>query len=331
MKNILIAVLACSIAVAIVFSCRSEKKIAYEEGYISVKNDVRLFYQKVGNGKIKVILPLGLYLYDGLRSLADSLDCTLVFYDVRNRGKSGHITDSSLIGIWQDVDDLEAVRKHFGFKKVSVVGWSYLGMMVMLYATQHAANVERIIQLGPVPLKWNTVFPAEFTNTEPSLVDSVKNKEIEKLIAEGYPLKEPAKFTMLWHEVLLPDLFGDTISAAKFKSQLLPAIQTENEYYSNFIWHLTYHFGGSVQHLNSDSLWIEVKKISQPVLTIHGTKDRNAAYGAGRQWATEMTDARLVTVKGAGHLAWYENPEKVLHSMKTFLEGNWPPDAEKLK
>jgi len=321
-----------SIIILCTLSCNEDKKAFYEEGYINADNGVTLFYQRAGNGKEKIILPLGLYLYPGLKSLQDSLDCTLVFYDVRNRGRSGHITDSSLIGIWQDVNDLETVRKHFAFEKVSLVGWSYLGMMVMLYATHHPEHIERIIQIGPVALKWDTEFPSEYKNTDPSPVDTTKSKEIEKLISEGYHLKEPKKFTERWHEVNgYPDLFGDTNNIKKVKNELMKVAELENEWYHNFWWHLTHHFFGSVQKLNADSLWLEVKKITTPVLTIHGTKDRNAVYGAGRQWVKELRDAKLVTVKGAGHLPWYENPPKVLHSMTVFLKGKWPDDAETLK
>lgn len=317
--------------VLFIISCSREEKPAYEEGYLTAGKDVKLFYQKIGNGKEKLILPLGLYLYPGLKSLQDSLDCTLVFYDVRNRGRSGHLTDSSLIGIWQDVNDLESVRRYFGFDKVTLVGWSYLGMMVMLYAIQHPENIERIIQIGPVALKWDTQFPPEHRNTDPSRVDTIKRKEVEKLIAEGFHLKEPKKFTQLWYETnSYPNLFGDTSNIKKYRGELLKILEPENEWYHNFRWHLNHHFAGSVQKLNTDSLWTEVRKIKKPVLTIHGTKDRNAPYGAGRQWATELENARLLTIQGAAHVPWYESPQKVLHSMTVFLKGNWPEDAEKI-
>jgi pimeloyl-ACP methyl ester carboxylesterase len=40
-----------------------------------------------------------------------------------------------------------------------------------------------------------------------------------------------------------------------------------------------------------------------PVLTIHGTKDRNAPYGSGREWAFNLPNARLLTIKGGAHNA----------------------------
>ena len=38
-------------------------------------------------------------------------------------------------------------------------------------------------------------------------------------------------------------------------------------------------------------------RVRAPVLTIHGTWDRNAPYAGGREWALTLPDARLITVE----------------------------------
>jgi pimeloyl-ACP methyl ester carboxylesterase len=70
--------------------------------------------------------------------------------------------------------------------------------------------------------------------------------------------------------------------------------------------------------------------VQSPVLTIHGTRDRQAPYGGGREWALTLPDARLVTVENAAHLPWIESPEKVFGSIKTFLDGAWPDAAQQV-
>jgi pimeloyl-ACP methyl ester carboxylesterase len=60
-------------------------------------------------------------------------------------------------------------------------------------------------------------------------------------------------------------------------------------------------------------------------------KDRNAPYGAGRDWAMQLPDARLVTVENAAHAPWIEAPELVFGSIKAFLDGAWPEAAEQVK
>ena len=68
----------------------------------------------------------------------------------------------------------------------------------------------------------------------------------------------------------------------------------------------------------------QMKKISIPVLIIHGTKDRNAPYGSGREWAASLPNARLVTIEGAAHESWADDPATVFASIRQFLRGEWP-------
>ena len=62
---------------------------------------------------------------------------SVVLYDMRNRGLSRRVGDAAQITIMGDVADVEALRRHFGADKVSPVGYSYLGLMVAIYATEH--------------------------------------------------------------------------------------------------------------------------------------------------------------------------------------------------
>jgi pimeloyl-ACP methyl ester carboxylesterase len=71
-------------------------------------------------------------------------------------------------------------------------------------------------------------------------------------------------------------------------------------------------------------------KVTMPVLTIHGTKDRNAPYGGGLDWARSLPDAQLLAVDDAAHVPWIEAPELVFGSIKTFLNGSWPESTRKV-
>ena len=65
-------------------------------------------------------------------------------------------------------------------------------------------------------------------------------------------------------------------------------------------------------------------RAAMPVLIIHGTKDRNAAYSGELEWARSFPNARLLTVDDAAHVPWIEAPELVFRSIKTSLNGSWP-------
>ena len=118
------------------------------EGYVTTDDGVRLWFQTVGSGPQVVVLPNGFHLLEDFSCLAPGR--TLVFYDVRNRGRSDTVTDPALLerGIHNDVDDLDAVRRHFGLDRLVLIGHSYMGLMVILYAMKYPAHVDRIVQIG---------------------------------------------------------------------------------------------------------------------------------------------------------------------------------------
>jgi len=61
-----------------------------------------------------------------------------------------------------------------------------------------------------------------------------------------------------------------------------------------------------------------------PVLTIHSDQDRNVPYAGGVAWVQALPDAKLVTVKGAAHAAWLDDPVTVFASIRHFIRGEWP-------
>ena len=120
----------------------------YDEGFVTTPDGVRLYYRKAGRGSRTVILPGRLFAWEDLAWIAR--DQTLIAYDMRNRGHSDLVADDARVGFEEDVTDLETVRRHFGVERMALMGYSYLGKIVVLYALEHPQRVEWIVQLGPV-------------------------------------------------------------------------------------------------------------------------------------------------------------------------------------
>ena len=294
-----------------------------ETGFVTSDDGVRLFYRKIGSGRQIVIVPYGFTLFRDFKTLAKNR--TMIFYDMRDRGGSDEVTDPAKITIQKDVDDLEAVRQHFGAAKVSLIGESYLGMMVVLYATQHPEHVQRLVQIGPVSRRFGAKYPPELTaadaNQVPSAADRQKLAELEK---NGYATAHPKEFCEQDWKVERTRLVGNPANAAK-------AGDGYCEFPNEWPAHLEKHFSASISSIRTlDIRDQDLAKVTMPVLTIHGTKDRNAPYGGGREWAATLPDARLVTVAGAAHFPWLDHPETVFGSIDTFLRGAWPAAAEKI-
>ena len=47
------------------------------------------------------------------------------------------------------------------------------------------------------------------------------------------------------------------------------------------------------------------------------------------EFGRALPDARLVTVKGAAHASWLDDPVTVFSAIRQFLRGEWPLGAEK--
>jgi len=294
-----------------------------ETGYVTADDGVRLFYQKTGAGAQTVIVPYGFTLFKDFRVLAKGR--TMIFYDMRDRGRSDEVRDAAKITIQKDVDDLEAVRKHFGVEKVSLIGESYLGMMVVLYATQHPEHVTRIVQIGPVSRRFGTQYPAEFRAADADQVpDPAERNRLEAMEKSGYAAAHPKEFCEQDWRVERAGLVGDPTHAGR-------AGDGYCEFPNEWTAHLEKHFDASIASIRqleiSDA---DLAKVSMPVLTIHGTNDRNAPYGGGREWASSLANVGLVTVRGAAHFPWLDDPTLVFSSIDTFLRGDWPASAEKI-
>jgi proline iminopeptidase len=75
----------------------------------------------------------------------------VVYYDQRGCGLSDFKPGDKGYSVEQVVEDLEAIRKAFGFEKWAVLGYSYGGFLAQLYTVLHPENVSGLILLGASP------------------------------------------------------------------------------------------------------------------------------------------------------------------------------------
>jgi proline iminopeptidase len=293
-----------------------------DTGWVSGADGVRLYYEKLGTGPRTIIVPGRLFLARDLAPLARHH--TLILYDMRNRGRSSRVEDGRLLTIQKDVEDLEALRRHFRIERFVPVGYSYLGFMVVLYAMDYPDRVERLVQLGPVPRKFGTEYPASLLHRDSvPPVDSAIAARIDSLERAGWARDHPREFCRE-SQAMKVRLVGNPARAAG----LMDPCDMPNEWPSNLQRHFEHHFG-AVQRLDVPKE--AVQRVRVPVLTIHGTWDRNAPYAAGREWALTLPNARLITVEGAAHQVSADAPDIVLPAIDAFVGGRWPSRAEKIR
>ncbi|HEY6389737.1 MAG TPA: alpha/beta hydrolase [Bryobacteraceae bacterium] len=289
------------------------------QGYVPAGEGVRLFFQKVGDGPTATIVPNAFFMFDDFKRLANHR--TLIFIDWRNRGRSDSADPQALArGIHHDIDDLEAVRRHFQFEKVAVIGHSYSALTAVLYAMKHPAHADRVVQLGAMQPFFGKDYPAHLKNVDETYAKVMSGlQQLEQERASTEPMEFCRKF---WD--LLRILF--VTNPADAGKLAWDPCEAPNE--RNFMKQFLRSVLPSLQNLNL--LEDDIARVHTPVLTIHGRKDRSAPYGGGMDWARVLPNARLLTVKEGGHFPWVEDPETVFAAIDAFLSGQWPEAAREV-
>lgn len=298
------------------------------EGWVTTDGGPRLFFQEVtsgtaGEGEPTLVVPNGWYLLDELGPLAAKR--RIVVYEPRHRGRSDAVEDPAELarGVHGDVDDVERVRRHFGLARFDLLGHSYVGMVVALFAMRHAERVRRLVQIGPTEPFPGKQYPLHLTGAAADDVLRETFARIAELQAASEPTDPVERCRGFW-KVLARIYVSDPADAhrAEWGRCELPNERTMMRYW----------MGQLLPSLHALALTPEdFAAVRAPVLTIHGTRDRSAPYGGAREWAMLLPEARLLTVEGAAHAPWIEAPELVRSAIAAFLDGEWPAAAERVR
>lgn len=291
---------------------------AGEVGVVIAADGVELLYRKVGDGGTPLIVPNAAYLFDGLRSLAQERQ--VVFYDLRNRGRSQTVTapESLRGGIGLDVSDLEAVREHFDFDRAALLGHSYVAVVVALYACEHPERVERLVQVGP-PLPG-------VAGDSPTTAEEWLQRDLEAVETVRQRAREAGDSEALCREywaIMDRVMAGDPANASRLGTGRVCGLP--NEWPLRMERHLRENIWPTLMRANLSAE--ALAPATAPTLVIHGTRDRAAPFAAGEELARRLPSARLLAVEGAGHLPWAEAPDRVIGAIGGFLAGGWPAEA----
>lgn len=296
-----------------------------EQGFLAGADGVRLFYRKLGKGSDFVVFlhgGPGLSMHDGgfaMDPLAS--DHALIMYDQRGGGRSELVKDKRLVTAAADVRDLEAVRKHFGISKMTLIGLSWGSGLAALYADAHPDRVSRIVFLDPMPVALNP-FAKERSEKIASVVTTADKKRFEELEQQEKVASDDQFLSICREEDRLffkPYLF-DIASYDRNRRDACadPPAAIRN---ASFV------FDSVVSSLGDFDLRPTLSRLRVPVLVVEGEKT-NVPLDSTRQWAAATEGARLLLIRNAGHATFIEQPEELCRNLQIFLSGEWPPASQ---
>ena len=297
-----------------------------DERMLPTPDGTSLCVYQLGRGDRTILLPNAVHLLEHFAWLGRTH--TVIAWDLRNRGRSAAVEDRALLhrGIHHDVEDMETVRAAFKVEQPHLIGHSYLGLAVILYAIAYPERADRIIQIGPSATDVHRAWPAALRADD---LEQLASGEEARLLAqmreEGVDESNPEAFELAWRAFFSRMLVFDPAKADQIGEHLQ---HIDNEKPARIERHMRENIMPSIERLGP--LDEELSLLPNPVLVIHGRQDRNVAYGAGIEWAARLRRARLLTVPEAAHMPFLERPEIVQPAIEQFLAGAWPQGSEEV-
>ena len=144
---------------------------------------LKLYYEEYGKGP-------ALYILSGgpgeapehpYRQIVDSLKSfyTCILIHQRGSGRSSNIPiNQTTITIKNYTQDIELLRKERGDKKITLLGISWGGLLVMNYAALHPESVSNLILVCSAPPSytvWNVLFDNQYARRSKVELDSMDN------------------------------------------------------------------------------------------------------------------------------------------------------------
>jgi len=297
---------AALLTLALLPACAMTPKTPVEESYVRTSDGALLAFERFGRGEEVMIAPGLSYWGADARYLAKNR--TVIFYDMRGRGKSSENYSRSLE---EDVRDLEEVRKWFGLEKFTLIAPDYRGTVAASYAAFHPEYVEKLVLVSPIPISkepyWD-VYERMYNDKR----NSESFRELNKQRRTGEMEKDPAAWNAAYTRALFEPMVKDAKALKRMQSR--PFTPPNNDPEKGVVRYLAL--------LRSFGEWNWVGAMRQvrcPTLIIRG-QDDPVPTPAATQWRDTIPGAKLESIAGSGHLPWLERASALESAVDEFLK-----------
>lgn len=296
---------------------------AFDEGYLPGAGGTRLFYRTVGAGDPTIVVihggPGGTLnsLFPDLKPLAARH--RVIYYDQRGGGRSSLPEDPKDLDARWFVEDLEAVRRHFGLERLNILAHSFGPLIAARYAEAYPPHVGRMVFMGAIGPR--AADAGAFAMEQFARMDDATRKRSMALVRELQGGTSPDPIALcLEYEALEREMATrrrETTSQEATSCDGPPGAvryafaQTSRVTFESFgEWDFT----------------ARLRTLTAPLLVVYGDRDPSPR-SAHEAWVRSVRAARLLVVPGAGHGPHVDRPGVFFPSVEAFFDGSWPKGA----
>ena len=255
-------------------------------------------------------------------------------YDQVGRGRSSRLADPRGYALERDVADLEAIRRTIGAEQVILIGHSSGGELAAAYAAAHPGRVAKMVLSSP-----DDPSPAAAVVSMVGRLDSGQQLGVYALLVQPRAL---LGYALLQVNPRAAHAFaGDAEMDARFDrvyNRIRPALHCDGKppgpqlHGLGFYAHYSQQSAASPPHRD---FLPALAGQDVPTLVVKGPCDY-LTWSSAVAYLRALPAARLVYLRGAGHNAYQDEPERYMAAVRAFLldrplpdppyEGRLPPD-----
>ena len=281
----------------------------HKEGHAPIQQG-SIYYKKVGQGAPIIILHGGPGLtYNHFLPQMTPLaqNHTLVLYDQRGSGRSAHSnTHEQFLTLQQFVSDLDALRKHLQFNKITVLGHSWGSFLAIFYAITYPQHTEKLILMGPQPMCYEgmSAFEEAFDQRLAPLKDQLPSEPVHTSTSSD------SEDLIQLYRTLSAAFCYDTAKADELTLSYDPVADQMGRMVA--------------KHLNATLFtgqWDyhdQLAQVTVPTLIIHGVQDPIPLWTAQKLYRS-LPNATLVRLDQCGHFPYIEQPKAFFKAVESFL------------
>ncbi|WP_093573745.1 alpha/beta fold hydrolase [Amycolatopsis rubida] len=267
---------------------------------VRTEDGIRLWAVKTGDGEPVVFCHGGPGLWDMMADVAADLSAvaTVCRWDQRGCGRSQRQGPYS---VERTVADLDAVRAHFGWDRVALLGHSWGAQLALRYTLAHPDRVAKLVYVSGTGIDDDSTWHAGY---ERNLRNALGTRltRWESLAAKERTAEEDQEYCVLqW--------------SADFAERALQHAEAMADPWFG----VNFECNAALNREHSPDLRAGCERLDVPALIVDGTADirPRSAVDSLEQALPVVSRVRL----SAGHLPWVEDPAGFHSAVSRFLAG----------